>query len=295
MRAALASLACDASLPKWDSPWWHALMLFELGDARHIPDRAVRALALAVDRMPLHEFPVDGFPAGVDPYRDVMCHCALGCLAQVLVACGVDVLPWFAPWFRRYQMADGGLSCDDAAYRVAGECPSSMVGTIAPFEAMRVLAPGDPFVARGADFLIARRLMDGSPTRHNAEERDVAPRWLLPCFPRFYFYDVLRGLAALVGWARDTSSALPRTAIAPVIEHLARAFPDGVVRTGRQGFEGVGTMQLVDGAWTRGHPATRFPFLDEVSAVGTPSAALTRQWTATRRALLELSERGLIA
>ena len=39
---------------------------------------------------------------------------------QVLAASGIDVeraLPWIKPWFVRYQMADGGLNCDEAAYR----------------------------------------------------------------------------------------------------------------------------------------------------------------------------------
>ena len=211
--AALASLDRDPYWPKWDSPWWHALLMLELGEARRIPVRAARALADAVDRMPFHDFPVDGLPPGVDPRRDIMCHCALGCLTQVLVACGVELPAWFAPWFPRYQMRDGGLNCDETAYLVEDECPSSMVGTIAPFEAMRAVAPDSPFVARAAGLLVARRLTDGSPTRHNAEERDAAPRWMQLCFPRFYFYDVLRGLAALAGWARDTGAAIPHAIV----------------------------------------------------------------------------------
>ena len=64
---------------------------------------------------------------------------------QVLAACGVDVeraLPWVKPWFVRYQMADGGLNCDETAYPSTDECPSSMVGTVAPFEAMLLGATG---------------------------------------------------------------------------------------------------------------------------------------------------------
>jgi len=295
--AALASLDRDAYWPKWDSPWWHALLLFELGEARHIPDRAARALAAATDRMPLHIFAIHDHekPPGFDPRRDMQCHCALGSLTQVLLACGVPLPAWFEPWFARYQMADGGLNCDETAYLATGECPSSMVGTIASFEAMRRLAPADPFVARAAQFLVERRLTEGSPTRHNAEERDAAPKWLLPCFPRFYFYDVLRGLSALASWARDTGSVLPRAAIAPVVEHLARTFPDGVVRIGREGFAGTGTLALRDGQWVREPVAVRFPLLDGTSAIGSASPALTRQWTATRAALLELLERDLVA
>ncbi|THD40858.1 MAG: hypothetical protein DI608_02830 [Rothia mucilaginosa] len=45
-------------------------------------------------------------------------------------------LPWLRNWFPRYQMKDGGLTCDYEAYPVEDECPSSMVGTIAAFEAV---------------------------------------------------------------------------------------------------------------------------------------------------------------
>jgi len=74
-------------------------------------------------------------------------------------------------------MADGGLSCDEAAYLETDECPSSMVGTVAPFEGMLLGAPGEwtatqlAFLERAAGFLVDRRLMMGSQTQHNAAER----------------------------------------------------------------------------------------------------------------------------
>ncbi|MGH2900055.1 MAG: hypothetical protein ACRDMZ_15375, partial [Solirubrobacteraceae bacterium] len=242
--AALRSLAIDVYWEKWHSPWWHMLLLFELGEARRIPARAVTAMVDGLNAMPLKIFPIwpDDAP-GANLWRDCACHCALGCMVRVLAACAVDVdgaLPWIKPWFPRYQMADGGLSCDDAAYRVHGECPSSMVGTIAPFEAMTLgawTAAQDAFLDRGAAFLFERQLMRGSSSAHNAEERQAEARWLAPCFPRFYFYDVLRGLAALVTWGERGEGAIPRAAVAGVVDHLARAFPDGVVRVQRQGFE----------------------------------------------------------
>src|SRR5262249_2697179 len=158
--------------------------------------------------------------AGADVGPDSMCHCALGSIYQVLTACGVDVdaaLPWIKPWFVRYQMADGGLNCDSTAYLVEDECPRSMVGTVAPCEAM-LLSRGTPeqeaFVERAARFLMERRLMLGSATVHNAEERAAQVLWLAPCFPRFYFYDVLRGLTALARWAERSGRTIPLAAIA---------------------------------------------------------------------------------
>jgi hypothetical protein len=187
-------------------------------------------------------------------------------------------------------MADGGASCDPTAY-LSGECASSMVATIAPLEAMLARPPGD-FVDRAAAFLVERRLTSGSPSRHNAEERAAAPQWLLPCFPRFYFYDVLRGLAALVRWAEARGRPLPLAAVSGAASHLAAAYPDGVVRPQRQAFAGSHTRALVGGAWVRGQPATTFPLLDATSRLGEPSPALTRQWTEARRGLLRLAEAG---
>jgi hypothetical protein len=276
------SLAADAYWPKWHSPWWHALLLFELGEAARIPRRAVDGLIAAMDRFPSRTFPVTAAEvAGRDPHREIMCHCALGSVYQVIAACGVDAdvaLPWAEPWFVRYQMADGGLSCDETAYWVADECPSSMVGTVAPLEAMLV---GDPaqwsaarrrFVDRAAAFLVARRLVEGSSTRHNAEERAAAPTWRRCCFPRFYFYDVLRGATALQTWSRKTGAALPVDVVRPVVDELGV----GAVQVGRQAHAGRPTMARdAAGAWGRRDAATSFALLDEVGAVGREAPVLT--------------------
>ena len=182
--AALRSIAADVYWPKWDSPWWHALLLWELGAAERIPQRTVRALVDGLNAYPVKIFPIhEGDASGYDPRRDIACHCSLGCISQVLHACGVDVgreLPWIKPWFVTYQMPDGGMNCDETAYRAEGECPSSMVGTIAAFEAMQLLAQAPEeraFVERAARFLVERRLVLGSPTKHNAEERSREPSW----------------------------------------------------------------------------------------------------------------------
>lgn len=174
---AARSVERDPYWPKWDSPWWHMLLLHELGEARRIPEAIVARMVDAMNGLPMHTFPVrpEERPTGTDAYRAYACHCALGCLHQVLTGRGVDVsraLPWVEPWFPRYQMTDGGANCDEAAY-TCGEVASSMVGTIATLEAM--LAHGGEFVDRAAGFLIERRLTEGSPSRHNAEERAAAP------------------------------------------------------------------------------------------------------------------------
>src|SRR5882724_9677753 len=133
---AFRSLEANPYWPKWNSPWWHMLLLHEMGATSQIPEIAVRKFIEAWDRIPLQIFPIypEDLPEGRDLYRDCPCHCQLGNVYQVLAAWGLDVdveLPWIRPWFLRYQMADGGLNCDGDAYLVQSECPSSMVGTIA--------------------------------------------------------------------------------------------------------------------------------------------------------------------
>ncbi len=299
--AALPSIALDPYWPKWDSPWWHMLLLHELGESRQIPPRAAAALAAALDALPLHIFPIHpgDAPPGTDPHRDFACHCALGCIWPVLAASGVDTegaLPWVPAWFLRYQMADGGLSCDDQAYLRTDECPSSMVGTIAPFEAMLDIAhtPAEhAFVTRAADFLIGRALLRGSSTQHNASERDAAVTWQKPCFPRFYFYDVLRGLAALVRWAEASGAVLPCAAVAGAVEVLVKRCPDGIVHIERNAHAGKTTiLPTFDHAPSPRAPAASFALLEAASRIGEPSAALTRQWTTTRQGLLRLCEAG---
>jgi hypothetical protein len=301
--AAQRSLDADVYWPKWHSPWWHMVLLWELGEARRIPGRAVSKMVEGLNALPLHIFPIRPEEArGFDPSRHAPCHCALGTIDQVLTACEVDVdsaVPWIRPWFSRYQMADGGLNCDETAYLVESECPSSMVGTIPPVEAMmqgRSSPEQEAFLEHAAGFLIERKLMLGSPTVHNAEERDAQGSWLSPCFPRFYFYDVLRGLAALVAWAERSGRTIPLAAVESVANHLVELFPDGVVRRRRQGFASCPTSRgwTAAGEWVRGYPTTSFLLLEVTSAPGGASAALTRQWSAARHGLLHLIEAGRV-
>jgi hypothetical protein len=298
--AAQRSLDADIYWPKWNSPWWHMLLLHELGEARRIPERAVAKLVEGLGSLPVKIFPIRAheLPDGADPHRDVSCHCAVGSIHQVLAACGVDVdraVPWIRPWLVRYQMADGGLNCDSDAYLATDECPSSMVAAVPVFEAMLErrdwTAEERLFVERAAGFLIDRELVRGSRSRHNAAESDAAPAWLQPCFPRFYLYDVLRGLSALMRWAQHGEGSLPLAAIRSAIEHLVTTFPDGVVQARRLAHAGTRTLALRDGAWVR-EPASAFPLLDIAGPIGEPSAALTGQWSATRRALLGLIDDG---
>lgn len=305
--AAFASIAADAYWPKWNSPWWHMLVLHEMGMTHKIPDRIVRAYVDALNRIPLKIFPIlpTDIPDGVDPSRGSPCHCQLGTVYQVLAAWGIDVdcdLPWLRPWFLRYQMADGGLNCDSEAYLVRGECPSSMVGTISVFEAVLLYtkrpwtSEEEAFIAKGAEFLISRQLIYGSTTKHNVSEAADQEKWLKPCFPRFYHYDVLRGLSALLHWADKTGQSVPIDAVRTVIKYLRDEFPDDQVRIGRIGFVSEGTLlQASDETWLRRQPVSRFALLDDVSTVGQISPYLSRQWIDLKAMIAnDLNLRGLL-
>jgi hypothetical protein len=266
------------------------LLLHEMGETHLIPDSIIQSYIASLNRIPLKIFPIHEheMPEGVDPSRGSPCHCQVGNVYQVLAKRGVDVdqeLPWIRPWFLQYQMADGGLNCDNEAYLAKDEAPSSMVGTIAAFEAVLLYTPRAwtseerAFLYNGAQFLIARKLMLGSDTKHNASERKSAEDWNRLCFPRYYLYDVLRGLNALLSWSEKTRQPIPRAAIQDVVALLKDRFPDGQAHIGRLSYAGVGTIQQNDaGEWVRRQPASLFPLLQKVSEVSAVSPFLSKQW-----------------
>lgn len=121
--------------------------------------------------------------------------------------------------------------------------------------------------------------MLGSSSQYNANERKSAENWVKLCFPRFYLYDVLRGLNALTIWAEKTKQVLPNEAITDVMTYLSNHFPDGLLKPERYSFEGVGTiLQDQSGEWIRKQPATFFPLLDKTSVINEVSPYLSKQW-----------------
>ncbi len=285
---ARASLAVDVYWPKWRAPWWRLSLLDELGALASAPDGSFDALARAVLAVPERRFPLT--PDIDDP--QAFCHCALGNFLRMLSASSSGAMVefgWALDWFVEYQMADGGYNCDESAYAVRGECPSSMVATVAALEALTGQSQYAATARRAAACLLRRELRHGSDTHHNAEERASAARWSQLMFPRFYHYDVLRGLEAVVRWASVHDERLPWAAIEAVWRELSRRFPDGVAHAERRAFEGHMT-KLRGGEVTR-VPAESFALLDAVSALG-PSRYLTQRWARCRAELEALRARG---
>lgn len=293
--AAIDSIRADPYWPKWDAPWWRMTLLHELGLAHEIPQSAVRAMTREVADAYIPFFPLTlaEVPAGKDPVRDVACHCALGTIYQVLAAGGVNVdaeLPWARPWFVRYQLPDGGLNCDEAAY-TRSVPRSSFLSTLPALEAILLAAPRPlssdevRFLDRGARYLLDRGLCR-SLSKGGAV---IDASWLAPCFPRFYDYDVLRGLSFVTRWATELSRELPAAAVAEVRTLLDAAERDGQLSAGRRAEADARTrFRDADGAWQTGGEAKRFALLDEVSVVGAPSPWLTREWIETKARSREL-------
>ena len=133
-----------------------------------------------------------------------------------------------------------------------------------------------------------RKLVLGSDSKHNASEQESAKDWGKLCFPRYYLYDVLRGLNALTLWAEKTGQSLPKVAIQEAVESIQKIFPTGEVRIGRHSFEGTGTiLQNENGEWIRRQPASFFPLLSKASEIGSVSPFLSKQWAECRARIKE--------
>lgn len=285
---ARASMARDPYWPKWDSPWWHITLLWELGRADAIPEEAAEGMLAAIEAKYVRWFPNprEPLPEGKDYHRDGLCHCALGNMVQALEARGLDLdarAPWMRAWFLRYQLPDGGLNCDEKAY--AKGTASSVQSTVAALEAVlsapRALTPSEEmFVDRGAEYLIERRLVC-----RKSDGRVMNESFLKMGFPRFYDYDALRGLSFLARWSVLRRQLVPRDAVAGLVSALDARFPDGQIRVEKAGLVGEDSLNPgADGAWARGAAST-FPLLDSARRVGAVSASLTKQWAEAKAVL----------
>ncbi len=98
-------------------------------------------------------------------------------------------------------------------------------------------------------------------------------------FSQILFVRCLRGLNAISIWAEKTKQVLPRESVVDVMSFLSNRFSDGMLKPERLSYEGVGTiLPTASGEWIRKQPATFFPLLDKVSAIGEVSPFLSKQW-----------------
>lgn len=285
---AMASIERDPYWPKWDSPWWHMMLLFELDLAHEIPESAVEKMVATLKTHYLPIFPIkpEEVPEGTDPHRQIACICAVGNMYQVLFACGVDVdkeLPWMREWFLRYQLPDGGLNCDESVYTKPVP-KSSIVSTIACLEAVlfcrnRELTTAEvAFLDRGARYLLRQRLV-----RKVSTGEVIDNDWLEIRFPRFYEYDFLRGFYFLKKWQQISGFQIPDDLVDEV-EQLVEKQWDGksIVLKRYNLFDKRSLNPQIDCSWAWGQ-ANEFTLMKAVSYQGSRCPALTARWLEIRR------------
>lgn len=271
----------DPYWPKWDSPWWHMLALSEICLDHRIPSSLLELTAELMNSHYLHHFPLveSELPPGTDPFRNILCHCAMGSMVSVLLQNDIDVLdalPWISPWIERYQMDDGGFNCDEEAYTRLRPV-SSLVSTLPMLELLtllhsRALLDVEEPLARGYQYLIAHRFVR---SQRSGEILDNS--WLAPIFPRFYQYDILRALAFAAEYTAAAESAIDNAGFAEALDTVGRWF-----NSDRESSPRIHTRDgslLPDGAggWSRG-PSTSFPLLQELSKPDTAMKYLAVQW-----------------
>ena len=264
---------------KWTGPWWHMAALYEMGESGRIPESAVTSALKLLKHGAWPRFvvdPSDAPQADSDRAKMDCCHCELGVFYKILASRGCDVdaeLPWIREWFLGHQLPDGGLNCSPAAYCGSGK--SSIVSTLPPLEAIlfftnrKYTDVEQRFLDEGARYLIEHRLVCSIK-----DSRVINPEWLKPLFPRFFEYDVLRGMFFLVEWSGRTGRPLPVEVIQNGLDRLRpHVGPNGVL-IGRR-------VDDLSGGW---HGPT-FPLMASTGAVGTVSPYLTQQLNVVREAV----------
>jgi hypothetical protein len=279
---ALNSIDKDPYWPKWDSPWWHMSVLFEMGLSDLIPEKVIDRMILRMNERYLKFFPIHEheLPEGIDYYTRIPCHCQLGNMYQILRSHRADIdmhMPWIRPWFIKYQLPDGGLNCEDDAYRES--LKSSIASSLPVFEAMMMVAEAgelsseeEQFMAKGIKYLIEHGLV--YKTSGGLMDED----FLKLQFPRFYSYDILRGLSLLARWYhhfKDSNQKLSSLALDTILEGIKTVTAlkvNGHLTVMRSDLF-KGNTRAVDGngEFTIIKPKSYFSLLEAVGNVGEPS------------------------
>lgn len=333
-------VARDPYWPKWNSPWWHALLLGELQLAALIPSRFWTQYKAVFEQhyLPFFPFREEEVPVGRDPLSSVACHCYLGSVmrlareispgaqisssvhinssAQISPGAQInfsaqtgqvsfDLPQWTRDWWPRYQNADGGLNCDEGKY-LKDNPTSSLVSTAPAVEALLAFKAEDlsgpelEFLDKAALYFVERKLMRGKRSGEIIDES-----WLEPAFPRFYHYDILRGLSLVTRWSLKRSRKLSKQVISEALGVVAQQVDDNGLAPRRSHTAGLksllpkveGGFELEpgeNGGYQRGE-ASRFALLDYVDRPGLPSLPLTQEWLGLLLRLKYMSDSRLLA
>ncbi|MEC0089254.1 hypothetical protein [Paenibacillus macquariensis] len=270
---------CEISRRKWDGAWWHMATLYEMGEVKQIPESAIARAKYLLEAQTWPVFVIsdsDHPISETDKRKMDCCHCELAVYYMILMAYGCDLdkeLPWIREWFLKHQLSDGGLNCEPEAYTDSNK--SSIVSTLPPLEAILLFTNRDftvqeeVFLDEGARYLIEHRLVCSKQSGHIIDKD-----WLKPCFPRFFEYDILRGMSYLAEWSRRRNKPLPMGLLNEGMQQLNSFIEVDGLRIGRQVFD-------PQGPWG-GHT---FPLLEALSRKGEVSPYLTRQLEGVRAQL----------
>jgi hypothetical protein len=281
-KEAKQSLDRDVYWPKWDSPWWHILLLNELGLVHQVPKSTMKQLIENIHRNFLHFFPLteEEMPLETDPYRQTLCLCMAGSLYQMLHNYGLNVdaeIPWLREWFTKYQLPDGGFNCNEEAY--AKETPkSSMTSTLPVLEALLLAQETEvkedelEVLNRGADYIVKHKLF-----RKLSNQEVMDPNFVEIRFPRFYEYDYLRGFKFLYDFRQKYGYNFPDAITNEVEKMVEKQLVDGFIKTKGIKFTEKSYNPTSEGKWELG-PASYFELMNTLMEPNRESLFLTKQW-----------------
>lgn len=282
---AIDSINLDPYWPKWNSPWWKVLLLYETGFKHLIPVEFLDVLIDIIDKHYLHYFPLTEaeLPKDIDPYRDILCFCALGNMCRVLEDCGFCVkerLPWWYEWLQKYQLPDGGYNCEEGAHTKSRK--SSFLSTLPVLEAMLIIYVKTQdnqikvLLDKGASYLLKHNIYKSS------KNQIIDDDWFQISFPRYYDYDVLRGFSFIVDWAYLTKSTLPNALVEDCLTQIQKSInSDGYIVLGKNKVSLDGSLYCIDQSWTWKNNSESFAALDMFCAEKNQSIPLTLTWIKT--------------
>lgn len=228
-----AQIEQSAYWPKWNSPWWSMLYLYETGNIEMVRYSSVESLLKCINKQCLHIFPIteDEVDCEINGFTGTMCFCQLGTLMKVSESSGVDIfncLPWVNGWFERYQLADGGYNCDEAAY--IGSKKSSLISTAPILEGLMAFVKNNPeqkqfdrILKSGIEYFINHKIFLST-----SGKQIKSTDWDKLIFPLFYEFDFLRGLELVLDYSLLTNEKLEMVALKPAIELLEKKIKLGI-------------------------------------------------------------------
>ncbi len=229
----------DVYWPKWEHPWWAILALAETGNLEQVPQGLMMELLNCADRQYIHVFPVrpEDAPEDINGYTEVMCFCFLGSLLKVASLMELDFfayVPWAKDWFTRYQLPDGGYNCDEVAYLESGK--SSLVSTVPMLEGMLAYqrfmnddSLFEPQAKKAYDYLVKHNVFMSS-----AGKEIEGVEWDKLMFPRFYEFDFLRSLEAVLDYGISRNVEIPEKSIKEAVRLLNQKIEDKIFFSEKQ-------------------------------------------------------------